>query len=114
MLKTVEILTDNEAQQEIIKMATDSELFVREVPGALTDNYIIYDNESIRIGNRMKPRKYIIMTAKYLNEWSSGVNLIMTDSEKVLESYENLFDEWEREIEKEEERYLENITSLAK
>ena len=58
--------------------------------GVLQDNYIFYKTEGVGIG-RVKPREYIIVREKYLNPWSSGLELIMTDDIATVERYEKMF-----------------------
>ena len=71
--------------------------------GCMLDNYFFdIGNNNMRWG-RVKPRKYVMILEKGLNEWSSVNELYMTDSEK---KYRELFDMYYKdreEYEKEEE-----------
>lgn len=94
MLKTLEYSIDLDTQQKILDLAYDKDILVSCCQGALNDNYM-FVNDGIRIGNRMKARKYIIMYNKHLNEWSDDLRLIMTDDEKLFNKWSNQFDQWE-------------------
>lgn len=59
--------------------------------GVLLDNYIIWDASKIKI-NRTT-RKFIILKERFLNEWSSDTQLIMTDDEDLVNTYVELFEE---------------------
>lgn len=60
--------------------------------GSLLDNYIFYDTEHIKL-NKIEPRKFIIIREKYLNEWNSTFEMIMTDDEGLVEKYIEMFKE---------------------
>ena len=63
-------------------------------PGVLTDNYTIDFEEPKRYKfGRTLCRRYLIAREIYLNEWSSGVELILTDSERVFNGYIKEFNE---------------------
>lgn len=64
--------------------------------GVLLDNYIIYDTEFVKIGN-YKPSKFIIMREKYLNEWNSITELVLTNNEKTVEKFISAFQEFKEE-----------------
>lgn len=55
--------------------------------GALLDNYCINVGENVlRIG-KVKVRKYLIIVEKYMNEWSSSLEMILTDNIETYEQY---------------------------
>jgi len=55
--------------------------------GSLIDNYLIKVGENnLKLG-KVKLRKYIIIIGKYLNEWSSTLEMILTDNEEMFESF---------------------------
>lgn len=55
--------------------------------GALLDNYCIEVGENkLKIG-KVKVRNYLIIVEKFLNEWSSSLELILTDSKEIYERY---------------------------
>lgn len=64
--------------------------------GCLLDNYVIYNAKCIAV-NKSKPRKFIILQEKYLNSWSSGIILILTDDEKQVEDFVSKFEEKEND-----------------
>ena len=93
MLKTLEYSIDLDTQRKILDLAYKSDIEVSYHEGNLNDDYM-FVNDGIRIGNRMKARKYIIMYSKHLNEWSDELRLIMTDDEKLFNKWSNQFDQW--------------------
>ena len=52
--------------------------------GGLQNNYFCDDfNVPINVGgHRVKARKHLYVLANYLNEWSSDLTLVLTDSDK--------------------------------
>ena len=81
---------DMNSVNKLLELATRMDCPIECFEGVLLDNYIIYDANRIKIG-RAKPRKYIILCEKAENEWSSITEVIMTDNEKTVEKYENIF-----------------------
>jgi len=77
--------------EQILKFANDNNHEVDMFDGCCLDNYIIYSNSKIKIG-KLKPRKYIILLEKYLNEWSSVTEMILTDNDLYVESLINQFE----------------------
>lgn len=69
------------AEQLISTIPRDAVLDVFE--GSLTDSYVVDFGASkkYKIG-RMLCRRYLVAREIYLN-WSSGIELILTDSEKI-------------------------------
>lgn len=58
--------------------------------GVLLDNYCIEVGENnLKIG-KVKVRKYIIIIEKYINEWSSSLEMILTDSKEIYERFWNI------------------------
>lgn len=55
--------------------------------GTLQDNYCLDIGENTYKMGRTKVRKYLIIVEKYLNEWSSCLELIMTDNENTYNKY---------------------------
>ncbi len=70
------------AEQLISTIPRDAVLDVFE--GSLTDSYVVDFGASkkYKIG-RMLCRRYLVAREIYLNAWSSGIELILTDSEKI-------------------------------
>ena len=65
-----------------------NDIIIKE--GCLQDNYCLDIGENNYKIGRIKIRKYLIITEKYLNEWSSYLELIMTDNENIYNKYYNL------------------------
>lgn len=80
----------NQSVDNIITFCTHNEIDFNSYEGTLVDNYIIYANDCIKL-KRVKPRKYMIIRGYYINEWSSGLELIFTDSEKKVFEHEEIF-----------------------
>ena len=73
-----------EVNQEMVNKLTNISGNYEKYDGTLLDNYIFHDTQNIRIG-RSKPRAFILIKEKYLNEWNSTYEMVMTDNfEKVL------------------------------
>lgn len=76
-----------------------------EIPGVLQDNYICdlgdWNSHRLKLG-RYKLRRYFLIREVYKNEWSSGLELELTDDDSVYEAwvkhYENSLKEQEGEI----------------
>ena len=77
-----------EQQQNILDYCCKKDILFTQYQGSLQDNYIVYTDQKFRLGKR-KARKYLIMVEKYVNCWSSTIELIMTDKESTVEFYEN-------------------------
>ena len=61
--------------------------------GCLVGNYLIHIGENnLKLG-KVKLRKYIIILEKYLNEWCSTLEMILTDNERLFESFYDKFAE---------------------
>lgn len=74
-----------EVNQEMVNKLTNISGNYEKYDGTLLDNYIFHDTQNIRIG-RSKPRAFILIKEKYLNEWNSTYEMVMTDNfEKVLD-----------------------------
>lgn len=64
---------------------------VEEIPGGLLDNYFCeIGNNTLKLG-RYKMRKYMMIVERYVNEWTSALELILTDSVEKFESTFNAF-----------------------
>ena len=107
--KTVEMAIDLKLQDSLVEIAAKHDLEMVFCPGALLDNVIVYDYDGILKLGKYKPRKYYITVVKHLNEWSSGLQLIMTDSDKIVQEYEELFMNWQYEIECENKNYMKEV-----
>lgn len=90
-----------DTMEKIIDVACKTDCEIDEYQGCLLDNYIISYAYRIKVGN-VTPRKYMIVRECYLNEWSSCLELILTDNEELVEMYRET---WEREMEELETAY---------
>ena len=62
----------------------DNDLFI--INGTLQDSCLIISNYKIKIG-KANPRKYIIFESVYVNEWSSELQMILTDDDKKADKF---------------------------
>lgn len=62
--------------------------------GVLLDNYLIYSNKSIKVGN-IAPRNYIIVKETYKNPWESEYVARFTDNEELAKEFELALDKSE-------------------
>lgn len=83
MAKVIEI--DNTKLNQIVDLAIDSDIAVDIFEGTLIDNYIIYNMKAMKIGGILPD--YVIMNAKYLNEWSSLAEMILANDSKLVDEY---------------------------
>ena len=59
--------------------------------GCLLDNFVIYNAKCINV-DKVEPREFIILREAYLNEWSSEIEVIMTDDEMYVEDFISQFE----------------------
>lgn len=72
---------------KIINYFIDNDYSVEVAEGTLTDNYLVnVGTNNLKLGH-VKIRKYIVIIGKYLNEWSSTLDLILTDNEKTFRDF---------------------------
>ncbi len=71
---------------KLIEMASGMQLDMECFEGVLVDEYVIYDTKRISM-NDAKPREYIIVQSTYRNEWSPGLDIIMTDNLEQVERF---------------------------
>lgn len=69
-----------------LDIAYKKDLDVIEKTGSLLDEYLIH-NDTITFGKSRKAYKYIIFKERYLNEWSSCIDLILTNDNKHIEYF---------------------------
>jgi hypothetical protein len=82
-------ITNNDLSK-LIKTADENNIVYDCFEGSLQDNFIFYNNNVINIG--WGSAKYIIVKERFLNEWSSDLVLIMTDSDEEVEEFKSNFD----------------------
>lgn len=91
MKKTMVYNTNNEVVNRILEVCSNNEIDYEVLTGSLNDNVIIYNNNIIKYGRVY--RKYIIIQEVYMNEWSSSLQMIMTDCDKTFQEYYNRISE---------------------
>lgn len=82
---------------KFIELASELGLYCETYEGCLLDNHVIRGAEQIKLG-RVKPRKFIMIKEKYLKEWSSTLELTMTDNEEIINEFEELMKSQEEEL----------------
>ena len=83
-----------ENAQSILLYAEEKGCPIDYFEGCLLDNFVIYDAKCINVDNA-EPREFIILREVYLNEWSSEIEVIMTDDEKKVEDFISQFEQEE-------------------
>lgn len=73
--------------ENLINICISSKLYFKMYDGSLLDNYIFYNTENIIFDNEKVDRKYIIIEEVYINHWSSGYKIILTDDIKKVEEF---------------------------
>lgn len=81
IIKNIDLETCN----KILDMANGQDLEIIQFDGCLLDDYIIYNYDTLKVGRAI--RKYMIIQEYYINEWSSGLELLLTDSEKKVDQF---------------------------
>jgi hypothetical protein len=75
---------------ELMKLADESQVAFDGFEGVLLDNYILYGTENISLAGESS--KFIILKEKFLNNNSSVMVAIMTDSEDEVDEYKAAFE----------------------
>lgn len=65
--------------------------------GTLLDNFIFYNSKKITVDG-VEPRDFIIVREFYKSPWSSGLEMIMTNDEDLVDYYRNLWESEEEEF----------------
>lgn len=80
------------------------------IQGSLNDNYFIDDfNLGLKLsrGRVVKSRKHLMILESYLSEWSSDLNLILTDNDKkYFETKRNYLSDYLKDNKK--DKFLDN------
>lgn len=71
---------------KIVDLAINRGMDVDIFEGVLVDSAII-ETGNVRLLKNSPKSKYIILKEKYLNSWSSGIQLTFTNSEKKAEEF---------------------------
>ena len=81
IIKNIDLETCN----KILDMANSQGLEVIQFDGCLLDDYIIYNHDTLKVGRAI--RKYMIIQSYYINDWSGGLELLLTDSDKKVDQF---------------------------
>lgn len=84
----------HESTKSILNYVYENEVPVDIFEGTLLDNFIIYNHKFIKFKGK-EPTDFIILRVKYLNEWSSVTEMILTDDQSVVDHYLELWDSLE-------------------
>ena len=76
-----------ESAVNLVNFAYDNHYEVTCYEGVLLDNYIIHSDKTLKVG-RAKPREYIILRERFVNEWTSKIEMTLTDNEKTLDRHD--------------------------
>ncbi len=89
-MRTIKMQVSGEDAKTILNSISNVVLEIH--PGVLLDSFAIDFGEPRRYKwGRTLFRQYMIGREIYLNEWSSAIELRMTDSEQVYNNYINKF-----------------------
>lgn len=81
---------DEISVNDLIVLMGEQEIDCDCYEGCLQDNLIYYGTENVVIDGMS--RKFLIFRERYLNSWSSDLELIMTDSYEEVEKYREMFE----------------------
>lgn len=87
-MKTVSWRISSEQAENLVYQLVELGYMSFCIPGVLQDNFIcdLGVNHGLKIG-RFKCRKYILIREVALNEWSSDLELELTDDDSVYEAW---------------------------
>lgn len=98
-MKDVRMRITMETCDNIVNSLQERNYDVEYVPGGTLDNYFCEVGESNLKLSRWKLRKYLIVLERFVNTWTSTLELILTDN---VETYYNLYNSYM-------ESYTENV-----
>ena len=82
-MKDVRMTIQLQQAENIVNSLVEMGYNVEILEGSLNDNYFCEVGENnLKLG-RKKLRKYLIIIEKYINEWSSGLEMLLTDNKKT-------------------------------
>ena len=90
-MKDVRMRITMENCNNIVNALQERNYDVECVPGGTLDNYFCEVGESNLKLSRWKLRKYLIVLERFVNEWASTLELILTDN---AETYYNLYNSY--------------------
>ena len=82
-------LEDNQELNELIEHANKIGIDYDMYEGVLQNNFIFYTHNP----KNKEDEKYMIIVEKHLNEWSSGLTVILTNSDEEAEQFIKSFEE---------------------
>ena len=90
-MKDIKMKITLDACNNIVNALQERNYDVEYVPGGTLDNYFCEVGESNLKLSRWKLRKYLIVLERFVNEWTSTLELILTDN---AETYYNLYNSY--------------------
>lgn len=103
-MKNYKVYMDLDNVQSLVQKLYELDCDILIVEGALNDTYIINTEHlqgSHKLG-RVKFRKYMILGHEFANEWGDHLYMELTDSEKNYNSWVEVYDEQQKQLEEEE------------
>ncbi len=94
-MKDVRIKITMETCNNIVNVLQERNYDVECVPGGTLDNYFCEVGENNLKLSRWKLRKYLIVLERFVNEWTSALELISTDN---VETYYNLHNNYTENV----------------
>lgn len=70
---------------ELASRLIDFNCIYEVVEGNLIDNYFFESMKDMNFSHGVKGRKYVMILERYVNEWTSIHELILTDNEKYYQ-----------------------------
>lgn len=94
-MKDVRMKITMQTCNNIVNVLQKRNYDVECVPGGLLDNYFCEVSESNLKLSRWKLRKYLIVLERFVNTWTSELELILTDN---VETYYNLYNSYTKNV----------------
>lgn len=81
-MKDIRVMIPYQQAENIVNSLIGMGYNVGILEGCLNDNYFCEVGENnLKLG-RKKLRRYLIIVEKYINEWSSGQEMLLTDNQE--------------------------------
>lgn len=80
------LAVSNDFADKLVNVAEQQGIEYEVFEGVLNDSYIFYNTKNIKLSG-IRRTEYIVIQSVYGNEWSSSLELIVTDSAKKIEKY---------------------------
>ena len=84
-MKDYKTEVDNDFVNELCQLADKENIDYEVYEGVLQDNYVFYNAENV------ETHKYIIIREFCKNVWNSGLEMIMTNSQELVDKYCHAF-----------------------